>query len=114
MSIDKLYLRALAAAEPAPTALVWKTRKTEVTDGPYSKAIVTEHYTTDGSFSIVPTGRMIYARSHGVRGQKSHRFSWKGFKLIDYRDVPAWKKVRKSSEPTMKFLKRAAEQAMKG
>jgi hypothetical protein len=94
--------------------MLWKQRKATTATGEYSTGTVTQHFTTDGAFTITPTGGMRYCRAHGVHGDRYNRFVWSGYTLDDNRtDRPEW--VRSSKKfTTVAAAKREAERRMRG
>ena len=85
----------------------WKKRKVEAQCGEYKKCLVTEHYTTDGAFSIRSSGGMKWARLHGARGPRVNRWVWNGYTLLDKRDVPRWDKIEGKSSTITSLKKKA-------
>jgi len=65
--------------------LEWKTRKVSTQSGEYREAqtLVTQHYTTDGRFTITKSGTMKYARDCGIRGHLNYRWRWTGYRFTD-------------------------------
>lgn len=76
--------------ETNKTPTKWLTRKTVVMAGLYKTKEVTEHYTADGEFSILPAGRMYNGPCSGTRGPMKLRWSWQGYSLRDNRKVEPW------------------------
>jgi len=65
--------------------LVWRKRKAPVQAGTYVEATVqvVQTYSTDGRFTITPSGTMAYKHDHGFHGNMGYRWRWTGYQLAD-------------------------------
>lgn len=107
-SFEKSFRKAISATE-AQALPKWLRKKTLVMAGEYQKEEVTENYTADGLFSILPSGRMIYAKASGSRGPMMNRWSWNGYSMKDHRpNIQRWES-KTNHYNSVKSAKRAAE-----
>jgi hypothetical protein len=95
----------------ATETLTWKTRKVDYQAG----LEVTEHYTTDGRFTIIKTGHTSNRKANGARGQVLRKFRFTGFLMTDHLSTRPTYLRKHVSGHTVSDLKRQAERrALKG